>query len=263
MPKSYPSEVAMFLKKFTSAVTTTALISIFTVGCSQGAFESIAGSNMPPGQTGQGDGAVTPTPKEPTAFDKLELSGQVSGTSYDKDTVLQLDKENLALLLYLSLPIGLPFSDIAIDVPEARGVKIRTVLDNQQKARLQVSIPLRLLFKDKLTLAPAGTLPDGRALPMMPSGEYPSLGLSLFPNTSKNVHLYFGVNAVGLFFRSSFFPEYLSITTPIKNASETRTLGYFTIVPKKGNSDGGLFLSLILPNDIAAIIDDHLSGIIN
>lgn len=248
-------------------LTLSTFLTSALIGCNQGTFQaaSLEGPNSN-NQNGQGQtpGGSTPSvPKEPTAFDKLELSGTVTSTSYTNETVIGLDKENLTLLLYLPLPSSSPFSQIYIDVPEVKGVQIKTILDNQQKARVAVSIPLRLLFKDKVALAAANALPDGRDLPMMPSGEYPSLGLSLFPNSAKNLHLYFGVNTIGMYFRSSFFPEFLSISSPIKNAAQTRTLGYFTIVPKKGSSDGGLFLAFILPNDIAAIIDDHLSGIID
>ncbi len=49
--------------------------------------------------------------------------------------VIALDKVNNALLLYLPMPPG-PFSNIYIDVPSVKGVKIATVLDSQQKARV-------------------------------------------------------------------------------------------------------------------------------
>lgn len=222
---------------------------------------SSLGTTTPPGNT-----PTTPTPTSPSAFEKLDLNSYVSGTSYENEKAFTLDKANNALLLYLPLPPG-PFSNVYIDAPNVKGVKITTVLDSQQKARVAVSIPLKLIIKDKIrTLPSATTLPDGRALPMMPSGEYPSLGLVLNQNSDNKIYLYIGVNAVGMFLESSYFPSYIGITAPVKNQAGTRTLGYFTIVPKAGNSadaaNGGLFLSVILPNDIAKIIDDHLSSII-
>jgi hypothetical protein len=98
---------------------------------------------------------------------------------------------------------------------------------------------------------------------MMPTGEYPTLGLAIDAGSNNKVYLFIGVNAVGIFVESGFFPEYLGITAPIKNKAATRTLGYFTIVPKAGAQKGGLFLSFLMPKDLATIIDDHLSGIIN
>ena len=202
------------------------------------------------------------TPSVPSAYEKLDLNAYVNGTTYENEKAFSLDKANNALLLYLPLPPG-PFTNIYIDAPNVKGVKITTVMDSQQKARIAVSIPLRLIVKDKITTLPsATTLPGGRALPMMPSGEYPSLGLGLNQSNENKVYLYIGVNAVGMFVESSYFPEYFGITAPVKNQAGTRTLGYFTIVPKQGANNGGLFLSFLLPKDLARIIDDHLSGLV-
>lgn len=207
-------------------------------------------------------GAIAPNPSTPSPYEKLDLNAYVTGTTYENEKAFALDKANNALLLYLPLPPG-PFTDIYIDVPDVKGVKISTVLDSQQKARIAVSIPLKLIVKGKITTLPsATTLPGGRSLPMMPSGEYPSLGLGLNQNSDNKVYLYIGVNAVGMFMESSYFPEYFGITAPVKNQAGTRTLGYFTIVPKAGANNGGLFLSFLLPKDLAKVIDDHLSEII-
>ncbi|MGZ3773202.1 MAG: hypothetical protein ACXVCY_02455 [Pseudobdellovibrionaceae bacterium] len=254
--------------KLISLLMATATTSLL-IGCSNNGGFQTASKTSPssPGSgttnNGQGTAPSTPTtPSAPSPYDTLEMSAYVGGTTYDNMQVVALDKANNALLLYLPLPPG-PFSNLYIDVPDVKGVKIATTLDSQQNARVAVSIPLKFIVKDKVTLPPATTLPDGRDLPMMPSGEYPSLALGLNQNSDKKVFLYFGVNAVGLFLQSSYFPEYIGITAPIKNQAGTRTLGYFTIVPKSGANNGGLFLSFILPNDISKIIDDHLSGIIN
>nr|WP_295900518.1 hypothetical protein [uncultured Bdellovibrio sp.] len=254
----------MNISKTTSLMVALIATTTLLAACSKDGFQTLpaAGGNTSQGSSDNSGQGTTPTPKPPSAYDKLEMSGIVGGTSYENEQVIALDKNNNALLLYLPLPPG-PFSNIYIDVPNVKGVKIQTVLDSQQKARVAVSIPLKLIVKDKVTLPPANSLPGGRALPMMPSGEFPSLALGLNQNSDNKIYLYFGVNAVGMFMESSFFPEYLGITAPIKNKAGTRTLGYFTIVPKAGVNNGGLFLSFILPNDLAKIIDDHLSGIIN
>lgn len=253
--------------KITSRMLAMVATSLLVACSNDGGFQTPSNPGSPsPGSndnSSQGSNPSTPTtPTTPSAYDKLDMSAYVGGTSYENEQVVSLDKANNALLLFLPLPPG-PFSSVYIDVPNVKGVKIATALDSQQKARLAVSIPLKLIIKDKVTLPPANSLPGGRSLPMMPSGEFPSLGLGLNQNSDKKVYLYFGVNAVGLFLESSYFPEYLGITAPIKNKAGTRTLGYFTIVPKAGANNGGLFLSLLLPKDLAKIIDDHLSGVIN
>lgn len=256
----------------TKHITARLMVALFATAAlaacgKQGGFESLPGAtgntsqgSSDGGNSGQG-GTTAPTePAPPSAYDKMDLNGYVGGGTYENEKVLGIDKANNALLLYLPLPGA--FSNLYIDVPQVKGVQIKTVMDSQQKARVAVSIPLRLLVKDRVTTLPATKLPNGNNLPMMPSGELPSLGLGLNPNSDNKVYLYFGVNAVGMFIESSLFPAFLGLTYPLKNAAATRTLGYFTIVPKSGAYNGGLFLSFILPNDLAKIIDDHLSGVI-
>lgn len=246
----------------TTIITRTMIAAASTlllVACgSNGGFESLSSQNSTQDNTNQ----QTPPPSGPSEFQKLDMSAFVGGTSYENEQVVALDKPNNMLILSLPLPPG-PFNSVYIDIPNVKGVKLATTLDSQQKARLSVSIPLKLIFKDKVSLPTANKLPDGRDLPMMPSGEFPSLGVGIHPSSDNKIYLYFGVDAVGLFLESSYFPEYIGITVPIKNKSGTRTLGYFTIVPKAGVNKGGLFLSFRLPKDIATIIDNHLSGVIN
>lgn len=252
----------MSTSKTAGLVVAMITATLLTACGKNGGFEAITPSAVG-GNSSQGTTNPTPGPVAPSPYEKMDLNAYVGGTSYENEHVFSVDKANNALLLYLPLPPG-PFSDVYIDVPSVKGIKIATVLDSQQKARVAVSIPLRLIVKDKVTTLPSSsTLPGGRALPMMPSGEYPSLGLGLNQNSDNKVYLYLGVNAVGLFLESSYFPEYFGITAPVKNQAGTRTLGYFTIVPKAGANNGGLFLSFLLPKDLAKIIDDHLSGIIN
>ncbi|MGZ3769642.1 MAG: hypothetical protein ACXVCP_08605 [Bdellovibrio sp.] len=246
-----------------ASLTVAMTATIFLAACSNKGFEAISNgtSNSSSNNTNQSVPPSPATPAGPSPYDKLDMSAYIGGTSYDSQQVISLDKENNMLVLYLPLPPG-PFSSLYIDVPNVKGVQIATTLDSQQKARVAIKIPLSLIVRDKVTLPPANSLPGGRSLPMMPSGEFPSLALGLNQNSDNKVYLYFGINAVGIFLESSYFPEYLGITAPVKNKAGTRTLGYFTIVPKAGANNGGLFLSFLLPKDLAKIIDDHLSGVI-
>lgn len=243
------------------------LFSSMLAGCSKGGFETL--TNTENGSSSQGssqndnsEDPVTPPPPVPSAFDKLELSAFVDGGNYDTEQVMSLDKNNKSLLLFLPLPPG-PFTNLYLEVPEVKGVKVATALDAQQKARVAISIPLKLIVRDKVNLPPSTTLPGGRPLPMMPSGEYPSLALGLNQASANKVYLYLGINAVGIFVESSYFPEFVGITAPIKNEAGTRIMGAFTIVPKSGPNNGGLFLSFRMPQDFATIIDNHLGGLLN
>ncbi len=248
---------------FKSLVLSTTLL--VSAGCSQNGFQTLDGLSNSQGSSdnaSSGTGGTT-SPSVPTesAYDKLQMAGYVSGGTYDGDQVMALDKENNALLLYLPVP-GV-FFNFYTDKTAVNGVKIVTQMNSQQKARVAVSIPLRLLVKDKVQTIGAGTLPNGDALPAVASGEPLTLGLSLNLSSKMPLYTYFGVSAVGIFLESSFFPEYISLTMPIKNKNGLGAWGFLTIVPKKGSHNGGLFLSVKLPNDIARIIDQHLSGVIN
>ncbi|MDG0815679.1 hypothetical protein [Bdellovibrio svalbardensis] len=232
--------------------------------CSGGGFQSLSSVADNSGQStgGTNDGQSTPTPAPtPSAYDKLDMEGYVSGGAYDSNFAVKLDKENDALIVNLPIPAG-PFSNIYVDVPNLKGAKIKTYYDANNKPQVAISVPLKHVLRGVSTL-PSSKLPNGNALPAMPSGEAPSLAFGLNANSENKVYLYIGVNAVGLYIENSYIPQYIGITLPIKNKAQTKILGYFTIVPKSGNFSGGLFTSFPLPNDIAKIIDDHLSGIIH
>lgn len=245
--------------KIMNIVMGTAMIGLLGA-CSNQFSTPVEGLNK---SASSGDTPDGPAPSEPintpSDFSKLETRGVVDGGIYGGNWAFDLDKENNALLL--NLPIPLPIiQDISVDLPDLPGAKIKTYKDSGGKLQVVVSIPLKYIVKGVTFLPSARTLPNGDALPGIPSGEAATLGMSLGSN--QNVHLYVGVNAVGLYVESSYIPEYIGMTTPIKNEAGTRILGYFSIVPKKSTYKGGLFVAFPLPNDIARIIDEHLASII-
>ena len=151
---------------------------------------------------------------------------------------------------------------MTLDIPQLKGAKIKAYTDANGKGQVAISIPLQYVLHG-VSGIPSSALPNGSPLPAMPTGEAPSLAFSLNNNSENKVRLYIGVDAVGMFIESSYIPNYLGLTLPIKNKDKTKILGYFTIVPKVGTYNGGLFVALPIPNSIAKIIDDHLSGIIH
>lgn len=227
--------------------------------CSPG-FQSVGLDSLDQGSSGVDTGSGTPpptTPQQPSAYDKLDMKGVVDGGTYGGSWAFDLDKANNALLVNLPIPAN-PILDINVNIPSLPGAALKTYASGGQ-TNVVVSIPLQYIVKG-VNFLPSAKLPNGQDLPRMPSGEAASVGVSLGAN--QNVHLYIGVNAVGLFVESSYIPEYLGFTVPIKNETKTRILGYFTLVPKVGNSKGGLFVALPIPNDIAKILDDHMAGLI-
>lgn len=227
------------------------------IACSEKGFQA---ANLNMTSVNQSGSSSTPAVKQPTAYDKLDLEGYVDGGSYDNTFAVNLDKPNNALIINLPIPAG-PFTNLYVDIPDLKGAKIRTYYDSNNLPQVAVSVPLSYILGGVKNI-PAARLPNGNALPAMPSGEAPSLAFGLNQNSENKVYLYIGVNAIGLYIENSYIPSYLGMTFPIKNKMKTKILGYFTLVPKSGNFNGGLFCSVPLPVEVSKIIDDHLSGVL-
>ena len=94
----------------------------------------------------------------------------------------------------------------------------------------------------------------------MPVNQASTLAFSLSNGADNTVHLYLTPNAVGIYLENSYIPQYMGVTTSIRNKVQTKILGYFTIVSKTDNYSGGLFAAFPLSNDVVQAIADHLSG---
>jgi hypothetical protein len=236
-------------------------LSLILAACTDGGFQASQLGDANTIQSTNSAGQNTaPAVKLPTAYEKLDLEGYVSGGSYDSAFAMKLDKTNDTIIMNLPIPAG-PFSNIYLDIPNLKGAKIKTYYDTSNAPQVAISIPLNHILHAVINL-PVSTLPNGTALPAMPSGEAPFLALGLNQNSENKVYLYIGVNAVGVFIENSYIPSNLGMTFPIKNKMKTKILGYFTVVPKSGSFNGGLFCALPLPTGIAKIMDDHMTGLV-
>lgn len=188
----------------------------------------------------------------PESYQKLELSGIVGGGSYEDLTVLNLDKTQGRFSF--KLPINVALAE-AIYQTSLTKLLIETTKVQTSKSDVSVQLPLQYLYADMSKLPRKG-LPNGNALPMMPESQLPSLSLAL--SSTEAVHLYFGSGAFGYFLESTSIPSSVQMTAPILNTARTRTIGYFTVIPKSGSYSGGLFISLILPSDIGITIQEYL-----
>ena len=86
----------------------------------------------------------------------------------------------------------------------------------------------------------------------------PSLALSFPQHNNTQITLYIGINAVGLFVT---LPDKVAIPFgfqfPIKNSDKSKTFGYMSYVPKKGDFAPGLFLSTLIPPSMARVLEDY------
>ena len=208
---------------------------------SNGSLDSGGGSN-PGGGTSTG---------EPVAMD-----GSINGGRFDQTKVVEIDKVSKALVVRLPFIAGFTIgAQVPLPINGVEGASIGVEPNADGSSSLVLRIPLAKVLNGVDTL-PSSRLPNGDALPAIPEGELPSVGLS-FNNSNLKGALYLSPTVVGLFVSTKFDP-YIRLTLPIRDAARTRTFGYFTSIPAKTGYDGGFFISIALPDDLARAIDDWL-----
>lgn len=249
--------------RFQFLVATLAMIAM--VGCSKnGGYESasnIAPSSPLEGENGQGNnpGGTLPAP-----IQSVDMKGFVDGGENDAVQTIDLDKEKGELII--SLPMG---ADMTLGLSNGSltalpGVTFYTTVNpKDNKAYFVVRVPVRHFLRGVNTL-PAGKLPNGDPLPFMPSGEAAALAFEINTGTAhaRKAYLYIGVEAVGLFVESKWItcgdlPICIAPWFSIKNAAKTRVIGRLSTVMPKNGKDGGLFISTIIPPEIARILDQY------
>ena len=252
----------MSLAKSVQILATFLAISTL-VACSNGGFSALSTAVENASQStgdNNGQGSTTPTtPTTPSAYDKLDMEGYVSGGDYDGNFSVNLDKPNNALIINLPIPSGSFNSWSSVSIPNLPGALIKTYYDSNNRPQVAASIPLSYVLHGVSTL-PSASLPNGNALPSMPVSQASTLAFSLSNGADNTVHLYLTPNAVGIYLENSYIPQYMGVTTSIRNKVQTKILGYFTIVSKTDNYSGGLFAAFPLSNDVVQAIADHLSG---
>lgn len=238
----------MFSKIITYGLTLSVLTSL--VACGKGGFNAASLGDL--GQIGQS----VDEPSQgggPTAFQRMQYQGKVSGGNNDGALVVDIDKVNGALLIILPLQVNPLIGAVEGEVASLPGTKFMSYKDDKGATYFAVSVPLRYVIKGASFLTPA-RLPNGDALPQIASGELPSLALSIPGKNNVKFHIYIGVNVVGVFVSSPFDP-YIELHFPIRRGIET--IGYLHSIPAKSGFDGGFFLNTQMPVAIANIIDDH------
>lgn len=224
-----------------------------TTACAPG-FETTQASKGSNGSLGGGGGTTNPdgsSTGEPVAMD-----GSINGGRFDQTKVVEIDKGSKALVVRLPFIAGFTIgAQIPLPINGVEGASIGVEPNADGSSSLVLRIPLAKVLNGVDTL-PSSRLPNGDALPAIPEGELPSVGLS-FNNSNLKGALYLSPTVVGLFVSTKFDP-YIRLTLPIRDAARTRTFGYFTSIPAKTGYDGGFFISIALPDDLARAIDDWL-----
>ncbi len=234
-------------------VTSIACVAAITTACAPG-FETnklaVDGVNNGSG-TGGGGGV------NPPGWNSVEMTGAINGGRFDRSKVVEIDKSAKVLVVRLPFIAGIELgAQIPIDIPEIPGATVGIEPSPDGSSEIVLRIPLAKVLKGIDTL-PSSRLPNGDALPAIPEGELPSVGITYNKSGTLKGALYLSPAVVGIFVTTKFDP-YIRLTLPIRNEARTRTYGYFTSIPEKTGFDGGFFLSVALPDDLARAIDDLL-----
>lgn len=252
----------MRLTKRITKLVITASVSLTVLGCGSGFQTQPAASvcagdgcsnNAPSGDSGK-DPSVPGNP----AWESLEFNGTVNGGLFDKTQVVRIDKAAKELIVRLPMSSNPYLDGVIFELPIERLPGSRLTLDPLPNggSALALRIPLSYVL-DGVKFLPPSRLPNGDPLPAIPAGELPATAIRLTQNKDIKATIYLGPTVVGIYVNTPFDP-YMRVSFPVRNESRTRTLGYFSTIPAKSGYEGGFFVSISLPDDIARIIDDNI-----
>lgn len=240
------------------ATLAAASLAICLGACSPG-FESAkstcTGSTSSCANDSLGDGGNNnPGGRPQPGWESVNIDGSINGGRFDRTKVVEVDKAAKMLVLRMPFIAGIQIGvQVPTPIPELPGATIGIEPSADGSSSLVLRIPLDKVLRG-VDFLPKGRLPNGDALPAIPEGELPTLGLSFNQRDVKGA-LYLSPTVVGLFINTKFDP-FIRLTLPIRDQARTRTFGYFTSIPAKPGFDGGFFLSFALPDDLARAIDD-------
>ncbi len=239
--------------KISILITTT----IFCTNCAKNEYinQALTASKTNGATTTSPD--TTGLPVDPIAH--LDFKGRVESSDSTNDALaFDFDKTRGEFIIMIPMPSGILFSPSG-SFSMYPDITFSPLIDSSGRMKFAVRVPIKYVIKGATSLPPS-RLPNGDDLPAMPAGyrELPSLGLSFPQQNNTQITLYIGVNAVGLFVslpNNTALP--FGFTLPIKNSDKTRTLGFLSYVPKKGTFTPGLFVSSLVPPNMARILEDY------
>lgn len=242
---------------------------LFVAACNKGIHLNESGmlSDNTTFDTGTGGSGVDPGNEPPSSGWQLvraAAEGKSAGSSFDEQLLLQIDTVNQALIFLVPVPFpSLLIPVTEFEVSQLPGVKVFQVTDSATgNTSIAVRVPLKYMVKTT-NLQLYGTLPNGDAIPGIPTGETRGFAIA-FPETPDlKLNLYVGPNAAAAFIEMSALKvpeEWLKfpLQFPVRNASGTSTVGYLGIVPNKGAYNGGVFVSSQLSHALAGALDGML-----
>lgn len=230
---------------------------LFLTACGQEGYKLISGSSNSSAALSLDCGDLCGTTAQ--SWSKVDLAGSVSGGPYDQTQLLSVNPADKTLRLRFRLPFALSGGEFRIEIPEIPGAFLSISESNTtlRQSTILVEIPLKYIIRGVQVGGEPKKLPNGNALPGIPGGELPELMVKI-QRENLTFYVYLGVNAVGVFMPTPGFDPYFNLSFPIRSANERKVLGYLSTVAEKGTSSGGFFVSVVVPDDFARVIDDLL-----
>jgi hypothetical protein len=188
---------------------------------------------------------------------KVEFDAEVQGGVFSAKKVVHFDWLTKTFTISVPLQVN-PFIGIEASgtIPEIPGASFKVGMEVDGTYRLTLVIPAEHFLKGFDSANPA-TLPNGDPLPMVPGGELPYFGLKI-DKKKVDAHVYLGASVIAIFVPTPSFDPVIRLTFPLRTSGQRKTVGYFAAIPKKGTFDGGFYVSLMLPDEIARAIEDLL-----
>lgn len=212
----------------------------------------------------------TPSPVDPdpdpgkASLQDNDLQGDVKNGLLDGTQLIAFNKTTK--MFEIRIPYqGFTINELPATIPNVPGSRLSVVYDsNSGFYMVLVEIPGAYVL-GKMGFSPGQfgkdpqKLPNGNPIPQTPGGEPPKISF-VVPNVTPLIQVYLGINVVGVYIESKVNPT-VDISFPIKNRGKIipETIGYFSLVRQKAPFLGGFFVSLIMPNRIAALLDEFLA----
>lgn len=242
-----------FSKKVYTFLISAPLVLVLT-GCGQnlsGEAKKAQGLN-----NGSSNGVIG---GNPDLWKGIDTSGQGSANLLLLGTYTQsfdIDPVTGMLSVKIDLPGNIFGGSISYPIQEIPGASVAIQLDPVSgKWQLAFNIPLSALVKGVGPVGPK-TLPNGDTLPGVPGGEPPKLGVHV-TRGKVDMYIYGSVKYFALFVPTPTLNKYLllDLNFPIKNKAKTKIVGYFATVSPKRGFDSGLYLSVVFPPELSALLD--------
>lgn len=235
-------------------------LSILALGaCSSGMSSNAAGLNLIEEESSE----EPPPPPSHSPWSDLSMNGSPARGDFKAVQVVSIDKTTKEIVLKLPMPPS-PFFDgtpLMVPLQKPPGATVGLEALTGGGTALTLRVPLAAIIRKDVDFPAPSKLPNGDPLPAVADGSLPSEAITINKIGKINATIYFGTQQLAVFVNTPFDPMF-AVQIPVMNETATRTWGYLTSIPAKKApapvADGGFFISLQIPDDIARIIDDNL-----